>query len=109
MKILVNRFFDYVKHHGVIAKAIPGLIAHFGFVDGDRMLERVSDECLHKAIAQLEPDLRAVIDCRLRDMRGREIAEHLGIPPGTVATRLMRARERLKALLRAMVPELEDR
>jgi RNA polymerase sigma-70 factor (ECF subfamily) len=108
MTILTNLFFDRLKHDRVIAKAIPDLLIHFGFVEGDQLLERVSDECLQAAIALLEPDLREVIKCRLRGLRSRVIAERLGIPDGTVRTRLKRARAQLKVLLHGMVPELED-
>jgi RNA polymerase sigma-70 factor, ECF subfamily len=103
--ILTNLFFDGLKHDTVIAKAIPGLIIHFGYVEGDPILENISDDQLRAAIEQLEPDLREVIHWRLRGMRCREIAEQLGVPSSTIGTRLLRARARLKALL---APDLED-
>jgi RNA polymerase sigma-70 factor (ECF subfamily) len=103
MTILTDLFFDRLKHDRVIARAIPDLLIHFGFVEGDQLLERVSDECLQAAIALLEPDLREVVECRLCGMPSRAIAERVGIPDGTVRTRLKRAREQLKALLSAIV------
>jgi RNA polymerase sigma-70 factor (ECF subfamily) len=107
--ILTNLFYDHLRHDAVIAKAIPGLIIHFGFVGGDSMLTTISDDCLRDAIAQLEPELRDPINYQLQGLPRHEIARRLGVPAGTVATRSMRARQRLRELLHTMVPDLEDR
>lgn len=107
--ILTNLFYDHLRRDAVIAKAIPGLIIHFGFVEGDPLLATISDDCLRAAIAQLEPELRDAINCQLQGMPRHEIARQLGVPSGTVATRSMRARQRLRELLRTMAPDLEDR
>ncbi|UCG78729.1 MAG: sigma-70 family RNA polymerase sigma factor [Nitrospirota bacterium] len=64
-------------------------------LESDDIRERV-----HKCIAGLEEDFRAVII--LRDLQGLsydEIAETLGIPSGTVRSRLFRAREGVKDCL----------
>jgi RNA polymerase sigma-70 factor (ECF subfamily) len=60
----------------------------------------ITPEQLHAAVAQLEPEFREVYE--LHAFEGRsyiEIAERLGIPKATVGTRLLRARQRLRAQL----------
>lgn len=64
----------------------------------DQRLERA--ELLERALDQLEERLRAVF--LLREAEGltyNEIAAVLGIPPGTVASQLSRARTELRAFL----------
>jgi RNA polymerase sigma-70 factor, ECF subfamily len=56
---------------------------------------------LEAALASLTPDLRAVVLLVDADeLSYEEAAEVLGIPPGTVASRLSRARDTLKGALR---------
>jgi RNA polymerase sigma-70 factor (ECF subfamily) len=55
---------------------------------------------LHRALAALSPDHRAVLALfYLEQMRVAEVAIALDIPPGTVKSRLMHARGKLRALL----------
>ncbi len=64
-------------------------------------------ELLEQALTRLDPDLRSVF--LLREVEGlsyRELAEALGIPEGTVASRLNRARTELQGLLRELGWEL---
>lgn len=64
-------------------------------------------ELLEQALAQIDPDLRSVF--LLREIEGLsygELAEALGIPEGTVASRLNRARTELQRLLRELGWEL---
>jgi RNA polymerase sigma factor, sigma-70 family len=59
-------------------------------------------ERLQGAVASLSPELREVIVLReLQDLSYREIGEIVGIPMGTVMSRLSRARDRLAAALGA--------
>lgn len=56
---------------------------------------------LEAALAALSPDLRAVVLLvDVDELSYEEAAEVLGIPPGTVASRLSRARDALKGALR---------
>lgn len=58
---------------------------------------------LERMIATLPPELRDTLTLStVRDLNSAEIAEILGIPEGTVRTRLMRARNLLKQKLIAM-------
>ncbi|MCS7187163.1 MAG: sigma-70 family RNA polymerase sigma factor [Armatimonadetes bacterium] len=64
------------------------------------LLAREREQLLDWAIQQLPPDWRAVLV--LREIEGlsyAEIAEILGIPIGTVESRLFRARKKLRQIL----------
>jgi len=64
-------------------------------VETDEQVER-----LHEAIGELDEDLRAAILLRdLQDMDYQQIAEVMGIPVGTVKSRLFRARLALRQKL----------
>ncbi len=70
----------------------------------DRLQNR---DLLEQALALLDTDLRSVF--LLREVEGlsyRELAETLGIPEGTVASRLNRARPELQRFLRELGWEL---
>jgi RNA polymerase sigma factor (sigma-70 family) len=64
------------------------------------VLQNADHQMVHQALEQLPVEFREVVI--LRDLEGfsyKEIAEIAKIPPGTVMSRLARARERLKRLL----------
>jgi RNA polymerase sigma-70 factor (ECF subfamily) len=63
----------------------------------DRVLLGVEHGDLAGALARLSPELRAVVQTTVLDgLTTREAARLLGIPPGTVKTRMMRARAALR-------------
>jgi RNA polymerase sigma-70 factor (ECF subfamily) len=65
---------------------------------------REASELLQGALAKLSPDLRETIILRdLQELEYREIAQVLGIPEGTVKSRLNRGRAELTRLLRRHV------
>jgi RNA polymerase sigma-70 factor (ECF subfamily) len=99
--ILTNLFLDEIKHRKVERKAEPKLaVLEVVELQRDLTIARISDLDLHEAIQTLERDLRDVIECcYVREMRYREAADTLGIAMGTVATRLVRARAKLKEML----------
>lgn len=88
-----------------------GLSRDGGPGSGDDPAQRASDRELHgcvaRALQNLDDDHRAVVV--LRDIEGfdyREIAEILELPPGTVKSRLHRARTAIGEALRTkVVPE----
>jgi len=62
---------------------------------------REASEILQAALRKLSPDLREAVILRdLQEMEYREIAEVLGIPEGTVKSRINRGRAELARLLR---------
>jgi RNA polymerase sigma-70 factor (ECF subfamily) len=62
---------------------------------------REAGEILRAALQRLSPDLREAVILRdLQEMEYREIAEVLGIPEGTVKSRINRGRAELARLLR---------
>jgi RNA polymerase sigma-70 factor (ECF subfamily) len=59
--------------------------------------KQVRPEQIWAAMRSLSPVLRTTMDCHYREgLPYREIANRLGISAGTVGTRLMRAREKIK-------------
>jgi RNA polymerase sigma-70 factor (ECF subfamily) len=70
----------------------------------DAVLDGEAQRLLHEALATLPPEQRAVFVLRaVEEMSYGEIAEALGLSPGTVMSRLFRAREKL---VRALAPYL---
>ena len=64
-------------------------------------------ERLVKAIDRLPPDQRAVVALRhIEGMSTEEVAEALGVPAGTVKSRLHYARQQLKRALMARPTEV---
>lgn len=66
-------------------------------VDDDRLTRSEESQLVEAALERLEPELRAVF--LLKEQQGlsyRDIAESLGIPEGTVGSRLNRARRELR-------------
>jgi RNA polymerase sigma-70 factor, ECF subfamily len=62
---------------------------------------REASELLQQALQKLSPDLREAVILRdLQEMEYREIAQALGIPEGTVKSRINRGRAELGRLLR---------
>ncbi|MGV3663006.1 MAG: RNA polymerase sigma factor [Prosthecobacter sp.] len=68
--------------------------------DNDGENPRVDSATLQTALQQLEPNYRApLVLFYLKELSYREIAEALGIPIGTVMSRLSRAKDNLRAIL----------
>lgn len=64
------------------------------------------DRQLRDAMAELKPEHQAVIALRaVEDMSYEDIAKTLGVPAGTVMSRLARARQELKERLKARTGE----
>lgn len=80
----------------------PALVEEL--IDGEtpetRLVERVNAERLRQAIERLPVEFREVLLLSdVEEMRYKEIAETLSIPIGTVTSRLIRARRKLRTAL----------
>ena len=65
------------------------------------LMSRVDADALRRAIESLPLIFREVLLlCDMEEMSYREIAETLGIPIGTVTSRLLRARRKVREALR---------
>ncbi len=101
-RIVVNRSLDWLRHRArrpevsVDAAGGPGALPEPG---AESAPDALSDE-LMRALAALDADERALIVMRhLLGYRSSELARMLGMPAGTVRTRLARALTRLRGLL----------
>ena len=72
-----------------------------------RAIQSSEQAAINRALALLPPEHREVIVLRdVQDLSYREISEVVGVPMGTVMSRLARARERLASLLRPHIREV---
>jgi RNA polymerase sigma factor (sigma-70 family) len=84
--------FDETRHSDAVAEEHPEAA----------LLRDAARQSLSRALDQLPPEFREVIVLReLEGLSYREIGEVVGVPAGTVMSRLSRARERLQRALRA--------
>jgi len=61
-------------------------------------LRRQDDTTIRRLVAELPPSFREVVVLReINDLSYRDIAEVVGVPVGTVMSRLARARSMLRA------------
>ena len=97
-KILTRLFLDYNKHENVVRRALTELVTQYDTAP-DSAPPEIPHAALRDAIAQLEPELRAMIECFVDGLSYKEIADHLAIPIGTVSSRMSRARKELRGLL----------
>ena len=71
-----------------------------------RAVQASEQAAINRALAVLPPEYREVIVLRdVQDLSYREISEVVGVPMGTVMSRLARARKRLASLLRPHIME----
>ena len=84
-----------------LARVKRGVIGDDAFVSAeDAVLVGVEHGALHGALMSLSPELRAVVQATVLDgLTTREAAHLLGIPSGTVKTRMRRARVELRGAL----------
>jgi RNA polymerase sigma-70 factor (ECF subfamily) len=65
--------------------------------DTNRLMESERAQMLALALSRIDPELRAILSLKEEhNLPYREIAESLGIPEGTVGSRLNRARKELR-------------
>lgn len=90
-RIVVNRAIDWTRMRAARRETTAGTVP-----DRPGHPEAESDDDLLAALAELAPDHRAVIVMRyLQDLSPGEIARALGLPRGTVNSRLRRGLDKL--------------
>jgi RNA polymerase sigma-70 factor (ECF subfamily) len=96
-RIVANRSIDWVRARKRRAEVTTDAadVALVAPARADRLPEDIV-----AALGRLDPEDRAVVVLRhLLDYNSREVARMLGVPPGTVRTRLRRSLESLRPLL----------
>jgi RNA polymerase sigma-70 factor (ECF subfamily) len=115
MRIMLNLFISHYRHQKrtVPTVSLEGLLEELELAEenADLLLDeaispeeivmaQVMDDEVAKALEQLPDNFREiVILCDIEGLSYAEAAEALGIPIGTVRSRLSRARETLRRLL----------
>ncbi len=100
-KVTVNEAMQHLRRRRTYGLSELDADAEDKGSDERRQIE--ARELLDRALGGLDPELRSIFV--LREVEGlsyREIASVLGIPEGTVASRLSRARDELQERLRAL-------
>ncbi|POX52750.1 RNA polymerase subunit sigma-24 [Streptomyces sp. Ru71] len=102
-RIGARRLVDALRRDGARGRLRQALarLRHRDEVSAEeRVLAGVEHGDLAGALIRLSPELRAVLQATVIDgLSTREAAVVLGIPPGTVKTRAMRARKQLREAL----------
>lgn len=97
--IAVRRLVDAQRRQPASTAELPELVATEPSAE-ERVLHGVQYGDLGGALNQLSPELRTVVQATILDgLTTREAAKLLGIPAGTVKTRMMRARAQLREAL----------
>lgn len=97
--IAVRRLVDALRRRPPTAYPLDDWTAELGLLESaeDRVLVGVEHGDFAGALARLSPELRAVVQATVLDgLTTREAARLLGVPAGTVKTRMMRARRELR-------------
>jgi RNA polymerase sigma-70 factor (ECF subfamily) len=68
---------------------------------------RITDRMLRRCIARLPYAMRTIVELQLQGLSYAQLAERLRVPTGTIGTRLLRARKRLRNLIGAAIGDLE--
>ena len=98
-RILVNQCRDQLRRRKRSVQLAPPPV---GFEAVAEPLETGTDAELDQALAALDADHRVVVVMRYwQDRTVEDIADRLGIPPGTVKSRLHNALKRLRSNLEA--------
>jgi RNA polymerase sigma-70 factor, ECF subfamily len=103
-RIAVNAALDVVRRRPA-HPPVPADAAAEGGDPTDVVLRRDQQRRVQQAIAQLPLEHRTVVVLRdVQGLRYEEIARALGVPVGTVRSRLSRARESLRIALADLAP-----
>ena len=97
--IAIRRLVDGVRRRPASTESLPEAVGVSPSAE-EQVLLGVEHGDLGSALARLSPELRAVVQATVLDgLTSREAGHLLGIPSGTVKTRMMRARRQLREAL----------
>jgi RNA polymerase sigma-70 factor (ECF subfamily) len=95
-RIVVNVCYERLRGRrraGPMTEPDPGVV-----ISSDQIAATVARDAVGRALLNLTPEQRIVVVLRYwRDLSIEEIAERVGVPSGTVRSRLHYAMQRLKA------------
>ncbi len=98
--IAIRRLLDQLRKRRPVPTARPASSPRDAASAEEELLLAVEHGDLGGALGRLSPELRAVVQATVLDgLTTREAARLLGIPAGTVKTRMMRARAQLREAL----------
>ena len=103
-KIAVNLTLNEIKRRkrffSMFSQKGNSEMYEFEVADVDNQEKREATETVNRALMSLEPKFRVIVSMRmLQGYSTKETAEILGLPLGTVLSRLSRAQERLKNVI----------
>lgn len=103
-KIAVNLTLNEIKRRkrffSMFAQKGNNEMYEFEVADVDNQEKREAAEIVNRALMSLEPKFRIIVSMRmLQGYSTKETAEIMGLPLGTVLSRLSRAREQLKNVI----------
>ena len=107
-----NQLLRFIEGRGAdIGGADPASVSihDLGLSPSRVVAGRESDAAVLEALSRIPLDLQIVVELYYwEDLKTAEIGAALGIPPGTVMSRLSRARDALKKQLRTIRPGRDD-
>jgi RNA polymerase sigma-70 factor (ECF subfamily) len=103
-KIAVNLTLNEIKRRkrffSMFSQKGNSEMHEFEIADADDQEKREASEIVNRALLSIEPKFRIVVTMRmLQGYSTKETAEILGLPLGTVLSRLSRAQEQLKNII----------
>jgi RNA polymerase sigma-70 factor, ECF subfamily len=108
--IMNNLFIDSCRHRALERSAGPTRLETLSAPEPEELARwrTIATEQLLTVVPLLEPKARELITLYLSGVRSyRSLSARLGIPEGTVGTRLHRARRKLRVLLEERCPRSE--
>ena len=96
----VRRLIDRMRRHKLATLPLSEALEAAGASAEEQVLDSFEHGDLASALNRLSPELRAVVQATVLDgLTTREAGQLLGIPAGTVKTRMMRAKPQLREAL----------
>jgi len=99
-RITINLCLNNLKRRQNFSSRTNSLDIAYGVSTGDKLTDYENKEIINKALQMLDENHRAIVTVRMiQGYDTLQTAEILGIPKGTVLSRLKRAMDKLKIIL----------